>query len=175
MIDRGLLATVLVMVAIVAALDRWLRRRVSPAEPILALASAPMLVGLAVGRLAAVVQDDPATLRRPFDLLLIRGGVEFWPGVAAAAAVVWVAARREKLSALGLLAELAPFALWAYAAYEASCLLREGCFGPSSPIGLQPGGQGDAEIPVGLLVGVCAGVLGRAYGAAVAGCPAQAP
>lgn len=162
MIDRSLLVTFVVVAGVVAALDRWLRQRSAEAGPLLALASGPVIVGLLVGRVAAVLQDDPATLRRPFDLLFIRGGVEFWPGVAAAAAMVWVAARREPSNTLERLAELAPFALWGYAAFEATCLVRDGCFGPPSPVGLRPGGHGAPQIPVGVLVAACVAGVGVA-------------
>ncbi len=154
MIDRGLLATVAIVVGVITLLDRLLRRRGEKREPILAMAYGPLMAGLTAARLAAVALDDPATLRRPFDLLLIRGGMEYWAGVAVAAAVVWLASRRERVSGWERLAELTPFALWAYAAFEATCLVRDSCFGPSSPLGLRPGGLGDPQLPTGLLVGV---------------------
>lgn len=160
MIDRGLLATIALVLALVALLDRLLRRHSTDRETVLALASTPVLLGIAVGRLAAVVQDDPGTLRRPFDLLLIRGGMEFWPGLAAATAAVWVTARRRQTRPQEQLAELAPFALWAFAAYEAACLLRDGCFGPPFSAGLRPGGIGEPQFPVGVVVGLSAAVLG---------------
>lgn len=160
MIDRGLLATVALVLALVALLDRLLRQHATDRETVLALASTPVMLGIAVGRLAAVLQDDPGTLRRPFDLLLIRGGMEFWPGLAAAMAAVWVVARRRQTRPQEQLAELAPFALWAYAAYEATCLLREGCFGPPFPAGLRAGGIGEAQLPVGVIVGLAGAVLG---------------
>lgn len=162
MIDRGLLGTMGLIVAAVAILDRLLRGRSTGKEPILGLASTPLLVGIAVGRLVAVALDDPDTLRRPFDLLLIRGGVEFWPGLAAAAAAVWVSAMREKRPPEQRLALLAPYALWAYGTYEAACLLRDGCFGPPMAAGLRPGGIGAPQLPVGVLVGLSAAALGAA-------------
>ncbi len=162
MIDRGLLATMALIAVVVAGLDRALRRRSTHAEPIMSLASTPMLVGLAVGRLAAVFQDDPGTLRRPFDLLLIRGGMEFWPGAAAALAAAWVTSRRGPSRPAERLIELAPFALWAYAVYEAACVLRDGCFGPFAAVGLRPGGSGERQLPVGILVGLVAAALGAA-------------
>ncbi len=154
MIDRGLLATVAIIVGVITLLDRRLRRRGEAKEPILAMASGPLMAGLAAARLAAVALDDPATLSRPFDLLLIRGGMEYWAGIAGAAAMVWFACRREQTSAWQRLADLAPFALWAYAAFEATCVVRDGCFGPSSPVGLRPGGLGEPQLPTGLLVGM---------------------
>lgn len=160
MIDRGLLATVALVALVVAFLDRWLRRRGTPKEPISALASTPLIAGIAAARLTAVLLDDPATLLRPFDLLLIRGGMEFWPGVVAATAAIWAAVRRRPTAAVERLAELVPFALFAYAVYEAACVLRDGCFGPPSPVGLRPGGLGRPQLPVGILVGMAAAALG---------------
>jgi len=160
MIDKGLLATVALAAVVVAVLDRWLRRRGTSKDPVSALSSTPLIVGLAAARLTAVLLDDPATLLRPFDLLLIRGGMEFWAGVAGASAAVWLGAGRRRLTALDRAVEIAPFALFAYAVYEAACLLRDGCFGPASPVGLRPGGLGDAQLPVGLLVGLATAALG---------------
>lgn len=159
MIDRGLLASMALIVAIVALLDRGIRRRAHDGETILNLAATPLLVGLLTGRLVAVLQDDPATLSRPLDLLLIRGGVDFWPGVAAAAGVVALGARRREVAPAAAIA-LVAFGLWAYAIYEAACVLRDGCFGPPSPVGLRPGGVGDRQVPVGLLMGLVVAGLG---------------
>ena len=162
MIDRGLLATMAVIVVLVSVLDRRVRRRSPEEESILALATTPLLVGLAIGRLAAVSLDDPATLRRPSDFLLLRGGVEFWAGVLAATIAVWARSPRQPRLAVERLAQLAPFALWAYAAYEAACLLRDGCFGPRFPLGLEPGGHGARQVPIGILVGIAVGAVGMA-------------
>ena len=154
MIDRGLLVTMVLAAAVVALVDRRLRRRAAPLEPMLSLTSTPLIVGLAVARLVAVALDDPATMRRPFDLLLIRGGMEFWAGVLGAAAATWVGTRRSRTSAVRSVADVAPFALLAYAVYEAACLVRDGCFGPVSSLGLRPGGLGQRQVPVGVLVGL---------------------
>lgn len=162
MIDRGLLATIIGMWAVVAALDRILGRRNTGRESVLALASTPLLVGIAVARMVAVALDDPSTLRRPLDLLLIRGGMEFWPGLAAGVVAAWVSARREPVRPQERLARLTPFVLWAYGTYEAACLLRDGCFGPRMPFGLRPGGIGPPQLPVGVVVGLAAAALGIA-------------
>ncbi|MEO7836804.1 MAG: prolipoprotein diacylglyceryl transferase family protein [Acidimicrobiales bacterium] len=159
MIDRGLLVTMLLAAAAVALVDRRLRRRGAPLEPMLSLTSTPLLVGLAVARLVAVALDDPATMLRPFDLLLIRGGMEFWGGVLGAATAMWVGARRSRTSPLERVADVAPFALLAYAVYEAACLVRDGCFGPASSVGIRPGGLGQRQVPVGILVGLAAAGL----------------
>jgi len=158
-IDKGLLATLAVAATVVSLLDRFLRRRGAAKDPVSALASTPLIVGIVAARLTAVVLDDPATLARPFDLLLIRGGMEFWAGIAGALAVIWWTARKQSFTAVDRIAEIAPFALFAYAVYEAACILRDGCFGPASTAGLRPGGLGQRQVPVGILVGVAAASL----------------
>jgi len=158
-IDKGLLATLAVAAIVVSVLDRWLRRCGAAKDPMSALASTPLIVGVAAARLTAVVLDNPATLARPFDLLLIRGGMEFWAGVAGALAAIWWAARKRSFTAVDRIAEIAPFALFAYAVHEAGCILRDGCFGPASPAGLRPAGLGQRQVPVGILVGVAAASL----------------
>lgn len=91
------------------------------------------------------------------DLLIIRSGVEFWPGVAAAA--VWAAwsARRADVSSTARLADLTSLALVGYAGYEVTCLVRDGCFGPASPFGLQPPGTFTTMLPVGVVAAIVTG------------------
>jgi len=120
----------------------------------------PVFAGVLVARLVAVALDDPSTLGRPKDLLLIRGGMEFWAGALAAVVVAGIGAHRAKVPVLARLGDLAVYALVAYAAFEATCVLRDGCFGPLSPIGIRPRGLGAPEFPTGLFVG--SAVLGLA-------------
>lgn len=60
------------------------------------------------------------------------------------------------------LADLAPFALWAYATYEAACVVRDGCYGPPSAVGLRPEGTATTLFPVGLAVALLVVDLGAA-------------
>jgi hypothetical protein len=46
--------------------------------------------------------------------------------------------------------------LLAWAIFEATCVLRDGCPGPRSPIGLHPDGLSSRVFPVGLAVAVTA-------------------
>jgi prolipoprotein diacylglyceryltransferase len=112
----------------------------------------PLLVGLVTGRLVTLALDDPNSIGSLSDMLVIRSGVEFWPGVAAAAGVVAVQANRWGESPMQRLATLAPLALVGYAAYEAACVFRDGCLGPVSPVGLRPPGLQTTMLPVGLLM-----------------------
>ncbi len=113
---------------------------------------APLLLGLAVARVSALALDDPSSLLRLGDVLIIRSGVEFWPGVVAAAALLSLQARRSGHSALVRLAALAPLAMVGAAGYEATCVVRNGCFGPVSSVGLRPDGVTTTMLPIGWLV-----------------------
>ena len=114
--------------------------------------TAPLLVGLVAGRLVTLALDDPNSIGSLSDMLVIRSGVEFWPGAAAAAGVVAWQANRADRSPLGRLAALAPLALVGYAAYESTCAFRDGCLGPVSPVGLRPPGLQTTMLPVGWLM-----------------------
>lgn len=122
----------------------------------------PLLVGLVVGRLVTLTLDDPNSIGSLSDMLVIRSGVEFWPGVAAAAGVVVWQAQRADRSPLKHLAALAPFALIGYAAYEATCAFRDGCLGPVAPVGLRPPGLQVTMLPVGWLM-AAANVAGAVF------------
>lgn len=153
MIDVRLGATALLLVAAAALAARvWPPRTTLPKE-LLDLAAGPVIAGLVVGRLVAMAIDDPSGMSRPGDLLIIRGGMEFWPGLAAGAAWATVAARRADVAWLERLADLAPYGLVAVGVYEATCLIRDGCFGPAVRAGLRPPGTAAPQLPVGVLVG----------------------
>lgn len=151
MIDLGLLASILVAAAapwVVAKFVRARHRRNVDGDTLTSSA----LIGLVAARLAFVVLDDPAAFGRLGDLLIIRSGVEFWPGLAAGAVFLALRARRSGVPIPVSLSVGAPLFLVGYGGYEATCALREGCFGPSSPVGLTPLGFGAAVFPVGWAV-----------------------
>ncbi|HVT75893.1 MAG TPA: prolipoprotein diacylglyceryl transferase family protein [Acidimicrobiales bacterium] len=154
MIDRGLLLSVALIVATVWLVARRWPPRLQREESVLSASFNPITAGVVAGRLVAVAVDDPAALTHIRDLLVIRGGMEFWPGVAAAVAACALGVRRSRsqIPVTAELADLAPYALGAYAVYEATCLVRDGCFGPVSVLGLRPGGLGPTEVPIGLFV-----------------------
>lgn len=159
MLDLGLLATGVVIWAVLAASARWAPTSSFRREEIIDRLYLPAFTGLLVGRVVAVILDDPTSLRSLRALMVVRSGVEFWPAVAAALAVVAWSLRRGRRDVLLGLAELAPFLLWAYAAYEASCVLRDGCYGPVSAFGLIPDGLQTRQLPIGLLVALAATAL----------------
>lgn len=153
MIDLGILSGVVAafLAAVVAA------RLTDPTKPLKSAADTmlgPGMAGLALGRVAFLLADDPASLLSPRDAVLVRGGVEFWPGLAAAVAMFLFQTRNETTPAISRLALIAPAALVGYGVYEGGCLTRGGCFGPSAPIGLRPPAVATAMVPVGILVAV---------------------
>lgn len=162
MIDRGLVLTLVVMAAGLWALARLAPPRSTSRSELFDYVSPPVFAGMAAARLTAVGLDDPSALGRLRDLLLVRGGMELWAGIVAGSMTVVVARRRRgagNVPAVTPLADLAPYALWAVAIYEATCVVRDGCFGPASSLGLHPAGVGYRQLPVGLVVGAAVAAL----------------
>lgn len=155
--DYGLLASIAAVLAIPSLLVRpWPRQE--PEWRLLDRVGGSLAVGLLVGRLAALAIDDPRSLTSIADLLVIRSGVDFWPGLAAGMAwLAWTESRADR-EPRRLLATVAPAGLTGWAAYEASCLLRDGCPGPISSIGLRPDGLVERQFPVALVVAAAAGL-----------------
>jgi len=150
-IDTGLLVSLVALVAVPVAWSRASKLRID-GERLTDAAIGPLIAGLLSARVATLALDDPEALRSLKDASVIRGGVDFWPGVFVAMALVaWTAHRAGKRS-WPRLAALAPFALVAYAVFEATCIFREGCFGPRSAVGFQPAGLQSTMFPIGWLV-----------------------
>lgn len=163
MLDFGLLASGAVTFLVLVAAGRWAPAPALGGGSAVDLLVGPALGGILAGRLVAVLLDDPTSLGSLRSFLVVRGGVEFWPGVAVALALLCWRIRRDRQSSVGLaVGELAPFALWGYASWEATCLVREGCYGPESPVGLVPDGLVTRQFPVGVLVGVAVAIFGVA-------------
>lgn len=161
MIDVGLLVSVVIVWAVVVATARFAPPAIDDPGAIDRL-YLPAAGGVIIGRLVAILLDDPSSLDSIRSWLIIRSGVEFWAGVAAFTVLVCVSLRRSSIAPAGWLSEIAPHLLWAYAAYEVTCVAREGCFGPASPIGLQPDGLDTAQVPIGIVVAVAVALLGLA-------------
>ena len=153
MLDTGLLLSGVVVVVAMWLVVRWIDLPWPPSEALDRLV-APAMVGVLIGRASALVLDDPTSLRSLRAFLVVRGGVELWPGAAAAAAVLAASLRRRGEPVLTSMALLVPVALVGYGAFEATCLLREGCYGPESAIGLRPDGLASPMVPLGVVVGV---------------------
>lgn len=152
MIDVGLLLTMVVALGLPAVIARWWQlSTVDASVGFFDVAVMPAFAGLAAGRLVAVAIDDPNALTSVSDLLIVRSGVEFWPGVAVAAIVAAWGAHRSGVPVVARLGDVAPLALIGYAGYEAACLVRDGCFGPETVIGLSPPGTATTMLPIGVL------------------------
>ena len=159
MIDSGLLLSLAATLGSVWVLARLLPPRTMAARDIFDSSLTGVVVGIAAARVAAMAFDDPGGLRRLGDVLLLRGGLDFWPGIVAGALTLTVIWHRAHVAVAPRLADGAPYALCAYAAYEATCLARDGCFGPRSRFGLRPGGLGSPQFPIGLAVAIVVIVL----------------
>lgn len=161
MIDQGLLASLFVVAVGVWVIARGVRPACADPEDLLDLLSVPVMVGVIGARLTAVALDDPSAFSRPADLLLVRGGMDLWAGIVAGAAALSVALhRRGDESVVASVAQLSPYAIWGIALYEGTCLVREGCFGPVSAVGITPAGASSRHLPVGLALGASLVILG---------------
>lgn len=166
MIDVGLLLTMIIAMGLPALVARWwLLTTFGQFVGFLDVAIGPAFVGLGVGRLVAVGIDGSSSLGSLSDLLIIRSGVEFWPGVTAAVLAAAWGARRAGVVIMARLADLVPLAMLGYAGYEATCVVRDGCFGPLAPLGLRPPGTSTTMLPIGIIaaavVAIAAAVLHR--------------
>ena len=160
MIDVGLLVSMAIMLTIPVVFIRpWPAAAVEAG--ILDTTLGALLIGIAIGRLTAVAIDDSGSLTNLSDLLIIRSGVEFWPGAVAGLAWLAYRAHREGQPVPLRLAALAPAGLVAWSCFEATCLLRDGCPGPISAIGIRPDGLATRMFPVGL--GVAAAAAASAF------------
>ncbi|MDP2291752.1 MAG: hypothetical protein Q8M22_11235 [Actinomycetota bacterium] len=165
MIDVGLLATIVIVLIVPSVFVRpWPSS--AAASGVIDVSIGALFFGLAVGRLTAVALDDPGSLTSLSDLMIIRSGVEFWPGVAAGLAWLAFGARRDGIAPLRRVAAITAPALVAWACYEATCVLRDGCPGPLSTVGLRPDGLVERMFPIGLVVAASAGaaaMVGRRW------------
>jgi prolipoprotein diacylglyceryltransferase len=89
------------------------------------------IIGLFVGRVAAMVADGVNPLTHPADLIIVRGGVATGPAtIGALAAAAWMG-RKELWPVLD---GLAAAGLAGLAGWHAGCLAREACLGTSSDL-----------------------------------------
>lgn len=152
MIDVGLLASLAILLIVPAAfMPPWPDYAVP--EGLIDSTLGALVIGVVVGRITSIAVDDPRSLTSLGDLLIVRSGVEFWPGVAAGLVWLVVCARRESVIPSVRLAALSPPALVSWACYELTCVIREGCPGPRLAFGLRPDGLVERVFPVGIFVG----------------------
>ncbi len=129
-----LLGAAFVGVVGVYAMLWWEARRGNAAEcskDLWDVALGAMVVGVAVGRLAAMIGDGVNPVANPADILLVRAGVAAGP--AAVAALAWVAwvGRRELIPVAD---GLAAAALTGLAGWHGGCLARDACLGSPSTL-----------------------------------------
>lgn len=161
MLDLGLLVTGLMIWVGLLAAARWAPVAHYERNEVLDVLYGPVVAAVLVARLTAAALDDPASLGSIRALLVVRGGVEFWAGTPVLLALLWRAARRRHGRNWPVaLVELAPFVLWAYAIYEATCVVRDGCYGPPSAVGFVPEGLSERHFPIGLAVGAAVALIG---------------
>jgi prolipoprotein diacylglyceryltransferase len=90
-----------------------------------------IIVGVFVGRIAAMLGDGVNPLTHPADLIIIRGGVAIGPAVVAAlATVAWLG--RDELWAV--MDGLAAAALAGLSGWHLGCVVRDACLGTPSDL-----------------------------------------
>lgn len=153
MVDYGLFLSVAATVVAVWAANRLLPTDElgdrSPTDQLVT----PLVAGLVLGRAVSLLFNDPAGLFSLREFLTIRGGVEFWPAVAMALLVLWVLRHSEDPPETRRVALLLPFVAIGLGAFQASCLLRDGCPGPKTTFGLIPGGLTTRQFPAAIAGG----------------------
>lgn len=153
MIDYGLLISIIIAFGLPSlVVYRWALTIDRESVGFLDVVLAPAAAGLVVGRLVTLALDDPNSIGSVTDMIIIRSGVEFWPGVAVAAGLLAWSGWRAGEPVLVRVAAVIPFAMLGYAGFEAACPFRDGCFGPESTIGLRPPGLSTTMLPIGLFV-----------------------
>ena len=93
------------------------------------LAVMGIIVGIAAGRLWAMVASGTNPLTHVTDILIVRGGVDPFAATAAALATVSWSARHTLWPSLDALAPAAAFGL---AGWHAGCLVRGACLGTTT-------------------------------------------
>lgn len=156
MIDLGLVWTLVAMGTLVWAFGRIADPVTLERGTLLDAMWLPLLVGAAVARFVYLLLAGALVSTGIGGFLLVRNGVNFWPGLIAGCAVAVIAARRDRVDPWVRGADLAPVALAAYGAFEATCILRDGCYGPVTVVGLTPSGLTQPQFPVGIVVGIAA-------------------
>ena len=127
------------------------------------IALTAVIVGVFLGRIAAMVGDGVNPLTHPADLIIIRGGVATGPAaVAALAAVAWIG--RDELWAV--MDGLAAAALAGLGGWHLGCVVRDACLGTPSDLPWAMAQQGSTvtrhpvEIYAALALFAAAGIVG---------------
>jgi len=154
MTDYGLLLSMALTVGLPSLFVRRWPLKTTAGQSLTDVSISALGVGLIVGRIVNLLLDDPRSLTRLGDFLIIRSGVEFWAGAVAGTVVVARGARRDKVGVADRLADVAPAALVAQAGYHLTCIVRDGCYGPDWAAGPVPKGLMHGMFPVELVAAV---------------------
>lgn len=157
--DYRLLLTVALTIVVTSLIARWWWPEGFDEEgsKLADYATIPVVCGFVAARLSTVLLDHPAGIVSLKEVMIIRGGSDFWIGVAVGVAAIGLTVR-DTYAIAPRLAMIAPFGLIAYGLYHAGCVIQDGCPGPPSAIGLAQNGIDQRVFPVGL-VGAAAAVL----------------
>jgi prolipoprotein diacylglyceryltransferase len=119
------------------------------------------MVGLFVGRLAAMLGNGVNPLTNPGDILIVRSGVA--TGWATVAAIAWVVVVTRP-AGLAALDAAAPAALVGLGGWHAGCLVRDACLGTPTglPWGMRLAGSEVARHPTELYAALLLGLAGVA-------------
>lgn len=175
-----LLGAVFVAIVPLYLVIRWEAMRgnaASCARNLWDVALGAIVVGVLVGRLAAMILDGVNPLTNPADILIIRGGVATGPAtIAALATVVWLG----RGVVWEVLDGLSAAALAGLGGWHGGCVVRDSCLGSPSELPWAIAQEGSAvtrhpvEIYAALLL-LAAGIvvaLWRARGRPALGLPA---
>lgn len=119
------------------------------------------LVGVFVGRLAAMISSGVNPLANPGDILIVRGGVATGPATLAALATIAFLARHELIAVADALAVAA---LASLGGWHLGCLARDACLGTPSdlPWAMTQPGSSVSRHPVELYAAAALLVAGAA-------------
>ncbi len=178
--EFSLLGAVFVAMVLLYVTLYWEARRgnaVSCSRNLWDLALTAVLVGVFVGRVAAMVDAGVNPITHPGDLIIIRGGVATGPAtVAALATAAWIG-RKELWPVLD---GLAAAALAGLGGWHAGCVVRDACLGTPSdlPWAIAQEGSAVTRHPVeiyaalGLVIAAAAIAVWRMKGRPAPGMPA---
>lgn len=162
--DYRLALTVILTVALTTMLARWWwpDGLDPPGSTLADHATIPIVCGVVAARVSTLLFDHPGGLVNLREVMIIRGGTDFWIGVAAGVAAIGLTVR-DRHAVFKRLALTAPFGLIAYGLYHVGCVIQDGCPGPPSSFGLVQNGIDQRVIPVGLIGGVVAVAVGASF------------
>lgn len=134
LMEFTLLGAALVGIAALYGVLRWEAGRTNAADctrELWDMALGAALVGLAVGRLAAMLEDGVNPLTHPADIVIVRAGVDTGFAATAALAALLVLARRDLWWTMD---SIAPAALAGLAGWHAGCVVRDACLGTATDL-----------------------------------------